>query len=59
MLPEVIKFNANSAEKLYLEIADLCIPELKNKTFKITDFINGIYNLIEELEIPNKLKKLE
>ena len=58
VLPEVIKFNASAAEKLYLEIADLCIPELKNKEFKITDFITGIYSLIEELKIPNKLKEV-
>ena len=45
-------------QRSYLEIADLCIPELKNKEFKITDFITGIYSLIEELKIPNKLKEV-
>ena len=58
VLPEVIKFNISSAENQYLQIADLCIPELKNKTFKIEDFLNGINNLIEELEIPKRLKEV-
>ena len=58
VLPEVIKFNISSAENQYLQIADLCIPELKNKTFKIEDFLNGIDNLIEELEIPKRLKEV-
>ena len=54
----MIKFNISSAENQYLQIADLCIPELKNKTFKIEDFLNGINNLIEELEIPKRLKEV-
>ena len=58
VLPEVIKFNADSAESLYLEIADLCIPELKNKKVHMSDFINGIYNLIRYLKIPKKLKEV-
>ena len=58
VLPEVIKFNANSAESLYLEIADLCIPELKNKKVHMSDFINGINNLISYLKIPKKLKEV-
>ena len=57
-LPEVIKFNANSAESMYLEIAGLCIPELKNKKIHISDFIDGIDNLIRDLKIPNKLKEV-
>ena len=56
VLPEVIKFNSNSVKSLYLEIADLCIPELKNKKFDISDFIDGICRLIDDLKIPKKLK---
>ena len=58
VLPEVIKFNLLSAKSLYMEIADLCIPELKNKEIDINDFLNGIQNLIDELQIPKKLKEV-
>ena len=58
VLTEVIKFNANFAESMYLEIAGLCIPELKNKKIHISDFIDGIDNLIRDLKIPNKLKEV-
>ena len=58
VLPEVIKYNALSTESLYMEIADLCIPELKNKKIQINDFIDGIFNLIEHLQIPKNLKEV-
>ncbi len=58
VLPEVIKFNLLSVKSLYMEIADLCIPELKDKEIDINDFLNGIYNLIDELQIPKKLKEV-
>ena len=58
VLPEVIKFNSNSAKTLYLEIAELCIPELKNKKIDINDFVNGINELIKDLEIPKTLKEV-
>ena len=57
-MPEVIKYNALSTESLYMEIADLCIPELKNKKIQINDFIDGIFNLIEHLQIPKNLKEV-
>ncbi len=58
VLPEVIKFNSVRAEALYIEIADLCFPDLKNKDFSINDFINEIYKLIEELKIPKTLNEV-
>ena len=58
VLPEVIKFNSVCAEALYVEIADLCFPDLKNTDFSINDFINEIYKLIEELKIPKTLNEV-
>ena len=58
VLPEVIKFNSVCAEALYIEIADLCFPDLKNRDFNINDFINEIYKLIEELKIPKTLNEV-
>tara|TARA_B100001248_G_scaffold168459_1_gene127562 strand:+ start:3966 stop:5090 length:1125 start_codon:yes stop_codon:yes gene_type:complete len=58
VLPEVIKFNSVCAEALYIEIADLCFPDLKNTDFSINDFINEIYKLIEELKIPKTLNEV-
>ena len=58
VLPEVIKFNSVCAEALYVEIADLCFPDLKNTDFSIKDFINEIYKLIEELKIPKTLNEV-
>ena len=58
VLPEVIKFNSVRAEALYIEIADLCFPDLKNKDFSINDFLNEIYKLIEELKIPKTLNEV-
>ena len=51
-----IKFNVVSAESLYMEIADLCFPELKNKESSINDFLDEIHYLIEDLKIPKSLK---
>ena len=58
VLPEVIKFNSVCAEALYIEIADLCFPDLKNTDFSINDFLNEIYKLIEELKIPKTLNEV-
>lgn len=58
VLPEVIKFNSVCAEALYIEIADLCFPDLKNTDFSVNDFINEIYKLIEELKIPKTLNEV-
>ena len=58
VLPEVIKFNSVCAEALYIQIADLCFPDLKNRDFSINDFINEIYKLIEELKIPKTLNEV-
>jgi len=58
VLPEVIKFNSSQADHLYIELADLCFPELKNKKVEINDFISAIYKLIEDLKIPKKLSQV-
>ena len=58
VLPEVIKFNSSNVNHLYVEIADLCFPELKNKKIEINDFILAIYKLIEDLKIPKKLSEV-
>ena len=58
VLPEVIKFNSSHVNHLYVEIADLCFPELKNKKIEINDFILATYKLIEDLKIPKKLSEV-
>ena len=56
VLPEVIKYNIESAQTLYMEIAEFCFPKLKNKNITVNNFLNSLNNLIEELKIPKKLK---
>ena len=41
---------------MYCEIAGDCLPELKNKTIKVDDFVNGIEKLIDDLKIPKLLR---
>ncbi len=56
VLLEVLKFNSSVAENLYCDIAEDCIPNLRGKNIKISDFIQGMEELIQDLKIPNKLK---
>ena len=56
VLPKVLSFNAKKAEDMYCEIACDCLPDLKGKKIKIDDFIIGIEELIDGLNIPKRLK---
>ena len=56
VLPEVLKFNSINIENLYCEIAADCLPDLIGKKVNIDKFILGIEKLINDLQIPKKLK---
>ena len=56
VLPEVLKFNSINVESLYCEIAADCLPDLKNEKINIDKFIFGIEKLINDLQIPKKLR---
>ena len=56
VLPEVLKFNSINVESLYCEIAADCLPDLKGGKINIDKFILGIEKLINDLQIPKKLR---
>ena len=56
VLSKVLKFNSKNVADMYCEIAGDCLPELKNKTIKVDDFVNGIERLIDDLKIPKLLR---
>ena len=56
VLSKVLKFNSKIVEKMYLDIASDCLPELKGKNINISHFILGIEQLVADLNIPNRLK---
>ena len=56
VLPEVLKFNSINVESLYCEIAADCLPDLIGKKVNIDKFILGIEKLINDLQIPKKLR---
>ena len=56
VLSKVLSFNSIKVEKMYCEIAEDCLPNLKGKTIKIDDFILGIEELIADLNIPKNLR---
>ncbi len=56
VLPEVLKFNSINVESLYCEIAADCLPDLIGEKINIDKFILGIEKLINDLQIPKKLR---
>ena len=58
VLLEVLKFNSKIAGKMYCEIANDCLPNLRKKNITVDEFISGIEELIVELNIPRRLNQV-